>query len=148
MIGEGPLRAEAEARLIAAGLGADSWLPGARDDIPELMREFDLFVLGSRREGISNTILEAMSSGLPIIATATGGNGELVADGETGRLVQPGSPVELAHALLDYARDATLRQAHGLAGRRRALSEFSLRRMLEDYATLYGAYAAPDRVPA
>ena len=148
MIGDGALRAEAESRLIAAGLKEDCWLPGSRDDIPELMREFDVFVLGSRREGISNTILEAMSSGLPVIATATGGNPELVEDGKTGWLVQAGSSSALAAAMVEYARDPALREAHGIAGRRRALTEFSLRRMLADYAALYGACVATRQVAA
>ena len=146
MIGDGALRAEAESRLAAAGLAEDSWLPGSRDDIPELMRDFDLFVLGSRREGISNTILEAMSSGLPIIATAAGGNPELITNGKSGRLVEPGSSTELAAALLEYSRDASLREMHGRAGRHRVLTEFSLRRMLSDYEALYGAYTATRQV--
>ena len=58
-----------------------AWLAGMRDDAPALYRALDLFVLPSQREGISNTILEAMASGLPVLATAVGGNPEIVADG-------------------------------------------------------------------
>lgn len=142
MIGDGALRQEAQDRLMAAGLAADAWLPGSRDDIPELMREFDLFVLGSRREGISNTVLEAMATGLPVVATATGGNRELVEHDVTGRLVQPASSAELARALLHYSGDGALREEQGRRARRRVLAEFSLSRMLADYEALYRSFPA------
>ena len=78
MVGDGPLRAEAQAVLDAAGVGDLAWLPGERADVPDVMRGLDCFVLPSLAEGISNTILEAMASGLPVLATAVGGNAELV----------------------------------------------------------------------
>ena len=72
MVGDGPLRAEAQALLDAAGVGHLAWLPGERSDVPDVMRGLDGFVLPSLAEGISNTILEAMASGLPVIATRGG----------------------------------------------------------------------------
>ena len=78
MIGDGPLREESQKLLGVAGAGDLVWLPGERADIPEIMRVLDLFVLPSIAEGISNTILEAMASGLPVVATRVGGNPELV----------------------------------------------------------------------
>ena|ERR1700732_794440 len=140
MVGEGALRPDALAMLQAAGALEAAWLPGSRDDIPELLRELDVFVLGSRREGISNTLLEAMATGLPVIATATGGNLELVEEGVTGRLVTPGDPAELAAALAAYVRDGSAREAHGAAARRRVEQEYSLQRMLRDYDALYRAH--------
>jgi sugar transferase (PEP-CTERM/EpsH1 system associated) len=140
MIGDGALRTEALTLLQDARASEAAWLPGSRDDIPELLRELDLFVLGSRREGISNTLLEAMATGLPVLATATGGNLELVEEGVTGRLVRPGDTGELAAALVAYARDGTLRADHGAAARRRAEQEYSLQRMLHDYDALYRAH--------
>ena len=137
MIGDGALRREAEALLRDAGAADAAWLPGSRDDIPDLLRAMDVFVLGSRREGISNTILEAMCSGLPVIATATGGNAELVESEVTGLLVPPGDARTLAEAVNRYVDDAQLRKSHGLAGRRRAVREYSLQRMLADYESLY-----------
>ncbi len=141
MIGDGPLRADAQRLLSEAGLAQDAWLPGARDDIAALLQEMDVYVLGSLREGISNTVLESMSTGLPVIATRTGGNLELVNDGVTGRLVTPGSPDELAAALLAYLRDPNMRRSHGAAARERIEQEYSLRRMLRDYEALYRAHS-------
>jgi sugar transferase (PEP-CTERM/EpsH1 system associated) len=137
MAGDGELRAKAEQLLREAGEDRAAWLPGSRDDVPELLRAMDVFALGSLREGISNTVLEAMATGLPVVATATGGNLELVQDGKTGRLVKPGAPDELAAALLAYARDDAGRVAHGRAARATVEREYSLQRMLGDYAELY-----------
>jgi sugar transferase (PEP-CTERM/EpsH1 system associated) len=137
MIGDGELRAQALARLEQAGAAAAAWLPGSRNDIPSLMRSMDIFVLGSLREGISNTVLEAMASGLPIIASDTGGNVELIARGETGALVPPGDAAALAAAIGVYAQDAALRRQHGDAARARAVEKFSIATMLASYRALY-----------
>lgn len=135
--GDGPLRAEVEAEIRAAGIGDVTWLAGERSDVPELMRALDVFALPSQAEGISNTILEAMASGLPVVATAVGGNAELVAEGETGALVPAQNPDAMARALLRYTEDAALRQAHGLAARKRVEQNFSIDGMVERYAALY-----------
>jgi sugar transferase (PEP-CTERM/EpsH1 system associated) len=137
MVGDGPLRAPAEQELAQAGLSDAAWLPGSRDDVPALMRAMDVFVLGSRREGISNTVLEAMASGLPVIASAVGGNLELVRHGQTVVLVPPGEPAAIAAALIDYVAQPALRLEHGCRARARAEQEYSLRRMLADYERLY-----------
>lgn len=142
MAGDGPLREPAERLLREAGEESAAWLPGSCDDVPRLLRAMDVFALGSLREGISNTVLEAMSTGLPVIGTATGGNLELIDDHTTGRLVKPGASEELAAALLDYARNDDLRAAHGQAARMRVEREYSLKRMLSDYGTLYGRCCA------
>src|SRR5262245_16633238 len=142
MAGDGELKAPAEQLLREAGEEHAAWLPGSRDDVPELLRAMDVFALGSLREGISNTVLEAMASGLPVVATATGGNLELVQDGKTGRLVSPGAPDELTAALLAYARDDAGRTAHGRAARATVEREYSLQRMLGDYAELYRHYCS------
>ena len=139
MVGAGSMRADAERLLHEAGLAQDAWLPGARDDIAPLLQEMDVYVLGSLREGISNTVLESMSTGLPVIATRTGGNVELVNDGVTGRLIAPGNSDELAAAMLAYVRDPAMRRTHGAAARERIEQEYSLRRMLRDYEALYRA---------
>lgn len=135
--GDGPLRPDVEAEIVRAGLGARVWLAGTRRDVPNVMRGLDLFVLPSRAEGISNTILEAMATGLPVIATDVGGNAELVLPGETGALVPPMNPERMSDAIARYATDAGLRHTHGLAGRQRVEAEFSLDGMVERYASLY-----------
>jgi sugar transferase (PEP-CTERM/EpsH1 system associated) len=137
MVGDGPMYADALQLLRDAQMEGVAWLPGSRDDVPQILAELDVFVLGSLREGISNTVLESMASGLPVIATATGGNLELVQDGVNGHLVPPGDSAAMAQALLAYAVDPALRERHGRESRARAEREYSLRRMLSDYESLY-----------
>jgi sugar transferase (PEP-CTERM/EpsH1 system associated) len=137
MVGSGPLRDEVAELLKSAGVSNLVWLPGSRDDTPELLRGFDIFVLPSLAEGISNTILEAMASGLPVVATDVGGNRELVVESETGFLVPRSNPKALADAIRVYASDAKLRHLHGSAGRQRACNEFSLDGMVTEYERVY-----------
>jgi sugar transferase (PEP-CTERM/EpsH1 system associated) len=137
MIGDGTLREEAKHLLKAADAEHLAWLPGERSDIPQIMQGLDLFVLPSLREGISNTILEAMASGLPIIATRVGGNPELVEDGKTGMLVPPADAVELAMAIHTYAANRDLLSQHGQAARKRVETRFSMESMVDGYLTVY-----------
>lgn len=137
MIGDGPLRAQVAAILHAAGAGELAWLPGERDDVPRIMRGFDLFVLPSLAEGISNTILEAMATGLAVVATAVGGNPELIEPGRTGELVPRSDPQALAQAMLRYYSDPAASRSQGLAARRRAEREFSMTAMVDNYMDLY-----------
>ncbi|HXG03929.1 MAG TPA: glycosyltransferase, partial [Candidatus Binatia bacterium] len=106
--GDGPLRDELRRAVETAGLEASVRLLGERDDVPRVLAALDVFTLPSIAEGISNTILEAMATGLPVVATRVGGNPELVEDGVTGRLVEPRRPEALAQALLDYLNDPVL----------------------------------------
>lgn len=137
IVGEGPARQTCLDMLQGAGLAHLAWLPGARDDIADIMQAIDVFVLPSRNEGISNTILEAFASGLPVIATAVGGNVELVEDGVTGRLVPSGDMAALVQALLFYL-DAPARIAeHGASARRQAEQRYSIPVMADAYAAVY-----------
>ncbi len=104
---------------------------------PEIMRRLDCFVLPSRAEGISNTILEAMSSALPVIATHVGGNSELIEADMTGKLVPAGDPRALAEGILGYFANPALARRHGRAGRHRVERSFSLERMVDSYHSLY-----------
>ncbi len=122
-----------------------AWLPGERADVAELMREMDLFVLPSLGEGISNTILEAMASGLPIVATRVGGNPELVEDGHTGTLVPVADTESLTQALLNYFRDGSMRKAHGAAGLEKIEAQFSIPAMARDYIAVYEKMLATQR---
>lgn len=137
MVGDGSLRGEVQALLEQAGAGELAWLPGERDDIASLLRTMDVFVLPSLNEGISNTILEAMATGLPVIATRVGGNSELVQDGRTGSLVEAQEPVSMAQAVQRYALDGELRERHGREARERVEREFSLDVMVARYGALY-----------
>jgi sugar transferase (PEP-CTERM/EpsH1 system associated) len=137
IIGDGPLRDESQKLLQATGTETLAWLPGERADIPELMREMNLFVLPSIAEGISNTILEAMATGLPVIATNVGGNPELVEDGQTGLLVPASDPLAMANAIQVYLRNPGQIHQHGEAARDRVKRLFSLDTMVKGYLDLY-----------
>lgn len=137
LVGDGPLRAEANGVLEAAGLAQLAWLPGERSDIPEIMRGLHCFVLPSRAEGISNTILEAMASALPVIATDVGGNAELVTAGLTGELVAAADPEAMAHAILRLATAPDAARRMGKLGRSRVEEMFSLDAMVARYANIY-----------
>jgi sugar transferase (PEP-CTERM/EpsH1 system associated) len=140
--GDGPSRRQLEALVNELGLGDRVRLLGERGDVPLILRALDVFVLSSIGEGTSNAILEAMATGLPVIATRVGGNVELVQDGLTGRLVEARRPEALATALTAYFHDPALARAHGAAGHERAAGEFGLERMLAGYTALYRQYAA------
>ena len=90
-------------------------------------------------EGLSNTTMEAMASGIPVVATRVGGADELVVDGTTGRLVPPSNPAALVDALKSLLQDAPARLAFGTAARERMEREFSLDRMIGNYEQLYRA---------
>ena len=137
MVGEGPLRAQAQAILADAGASDLAWLPGERADVPDLMRSLHGFVLPSLAEGISNTILEAMASGLPVIATAVGGNAELVAHRRSGEIVPPDDAEAMAKALLRLAADPARAAAMGREGRTEVERRFSLQAMVAAYQGLY-----------
>ncbi|KPF45899.1 sugar transferase [beta proteobacterium AAP51] len=138
MVGDGPLRAECQAILQQAGVAHLAWLPGARDDVPDVMRGLDCFVLPSLAEGISNTILEAMACGLPVLATRVGASAELVETGRTGWVVSPGQVSEMTEALLKLATNRNLAMAMGQEARLDIERRFSLKSMVDAYTALYG----------
>jgi sugar transferase (PEP-CTERM/EpsH1 system associated) len=137
LIGDGSLRDKVEELVAKAGIQDRVWLAGNREDVPQLLSALDVFVLPSLAEGISNTILEAMACGLPVVATRVGGNGELVREGETGFLVPRADPQAMAAALLNYVDYAALRAAHGAAARTRVEGSFSIDRMVSRYLEVY-----------
>jgi len=137
IVGEGPAREVCQALLQQAGLAHLAWLPGERHDIAEIMRAFDVFVLPSKNEGISNTVLEAQASGLPVIATAVGGNVELVKTGVNGMLVAAGDVNDMAQALLGYLDSPARIAEHSGQARRQAEQRFSIAAMAEAYARVY-----------
>jgi sugar transferase (PEP-CTERM/EpsH1 system associated) len=139
IVGEGPLRAEVEGILSAAGLQHLAWLPGARNDVPDVLRMLDVFVLPSQAEGTSCTLQEAMASGLPVVATAVGGNPDLVQQGITGLLVPSDDEAALADALASLWAVPEKLRAMGAAGREIAVQTLGLDAMVSAYQALLGA---------
>jgi len=137
LIGDGPDRSLLEALVAKKAMREYVIFFGARNDIPDLLAELDIFVLPSRGEGISNTILEAMASGLPVIATSVGGNPELVAGNSTGILVPSNNPEKMADAIRTYLDQPTLVEKHGKAGRKRVEETFSMDAMVNAYMKVY-----------
>lgn len=137
IVGDGEARAECIALLRQAGVENLAWLPGERADISELMQLFDVFVLPSLAEGISNTILEAMSCGLPVIATNVGGNVELIIDSQTGKLIPSSNPAALATAIVEYYNHREMLIKHGQAARQLIEANFSMDKMVAGYLDVY-----------
>ncbi len=135
--GEGPLLGDLQAQAAALGLGERVRFLGHRPDLERIFAAMDIFVLSSISEGLSNTILEAMASGLPVVATRVGGADELVVDGVTGLLVPPRSAEALADAIDQIASDPSGRKSMARSARRRAYDEFAIERMMQNYAALY-----------
>ncbi|CCE24407.1 TIGR03088 family PEP-CTERM/XrtA system glycosyltransferase [Methylotuvimicrobium alcaliphilum] len=126
-------------KLIAQQNDVDKliWFAGDRSDVDQLLQHFDIFVLPSLNEGISNTILEAMASGLPVIATKVGGNTELILDNQTGFLVEKQNIGTMAEKIKFYLDNPEIRMQHGKNARRLCEEKFSLNRMVMDYMSLY-----------
>ncbi len=148
IVGDGPLRQTLEQSTRDAGIHEMVWMAGAREDIHLVLRAMNVFVLPSEAEGISNTILEAMATGLPVIATRVGGNAELVVEGKTGLLIPPKDPQALQKAILQYLESPHLVQEHGKAGRARVEQVFSMQEMVNNYLQVYDAEIQKAQVPS
>jgi sugar transferase (PEP-CTERM/EpsH1 system associated) len=140
--GDGPLRPTLEGQIARLGLVGCVRLLGHRADVEAVLGALDIFVQSSSSEGMSNTILEAMAAGLPVVATRVGGADEMVADGATGVLVASRNSLALADALEPLVSDPPLRCAMGRAARNRAEREFALEQMIERYQSFYCEVAA------
>ncbi|MES2899822.1 MAG: TIGR03088 family PEP-CTERM/XrtA system glycosyltransferase [Pseudomonadota bacterium] len=139
IVGDGPQRAVCLDMLERGGAAQRAWLPGERTDIAQMLRAMDLFVLPSLAEGSSNTILEAMATGLPVVATAVGGNTAMVHPGFTGILVPPRSPDLMAAAIADYCRIPEMGIRHGMRARTQVIARYSLPEMARGYTAVYDA---------
>jgi glycosyltransferase involved in cell wall biosynthesis len=137
LVGDGEQREALEMQVRRLHLQEYVLFMGARSDVTELLAEFDVFANSSRTEGISLSILEAMSAGLPVVATAVGGTPVLIEDGVSGRLVEASSALALASAIQSLLLDAEQRTRIGRAANRRATEHFSFRAMMEQYEKLY-----------
>ncbi len=137
IVGDGPLRANLVALAEQLELTDFVWFAGDRSDVPEVLSTMDLFVLPSLGEGISNTILEAMASGLPVVATAVGGNLELVQEAVTGALVPAGDSSALAGAICNMLRDVAALDAAGANAQRYVADKFDWDRTVAQYMRVY-----------
>lgn len=129
------------------GIGKQCHLLGFRPGNPQLYRNFDVFVSSSRSEGLSLAFLEAMATGLPVVATRSGGPQEVVADDVSGLLVPVSNPQALAGALKRLIASPELRAKLGAAARTRVASDFSLESNFKQYATLYQNLLRIERRP-
>jgi glycosyltransferase involved in cell wall biosynthesis len=136
VVGDGPMRAEVEQLAKELGLAERLILTGLRRDVPELLAAMDIFALSSLWEGLPRVLPQAMASGLPVVATATDGSVEAVADGVNGFLVPPGQPDMMADALIRLLRDPEQAKWMGEAGRAR-VAEFDVRTMVAQIDQLY-----------
>jgi glycosyltransferase involved in cell wall biosynthesis len=137
VVGDGPLRPEIERELDVKGLTDRVTLVGEVDDVRARLADADIFVLASRSEGMPMSILEAMAAGLPVVASSVGGVPEVVVDGQSGFLVAPSHPDELADRLRRLTEDERLRRAFGAAGRARVEERFALAASQRAHLQLY-----------
>jgi glycosyltransferase involved in cell wall biosynthesis len=144
--GDGPCRPELQQLAVNLRIDKHVHFLGQVKDIPGLLARAGLFVLSSVTEGLSLTLLEAMATGLPVVATRVGGNPEVVANGETGLLVPARDPHTLAEAMLQVARDEELQREMGREGRERVERYFDVHHMVAGYERLY-RHSAPAAAP-
>ncbi|MFA5145950.1 MAG: glycosyltransferase [Candidatus Omnitrophota bacterium] len=137
LIGDGPLKYKIESFAGELKIPARIKFLGNRRDIPQLLKMMDLFVLSSKREGLPIVLLEAMASGLPIVATDVDGNGELVLHEETGFVVPPADPKELSAAILNLLTDRSKAKRMAARGKERVKNHFTFNSMVEKYEKIY-----------
>jgi glycosyltransferase involved in cell wall biosynthesis len=137
IIGDGPLKETLMQQVQDLQIQDRVLFLGFRKDIPQLLAMIDLFVLSSFTEGISLTLLEAMASGKPVVATMVGGNPEVVVNRKTGYLVPAGDATSMAEMMISLLGDHQKRQEMGIAGRERVIEYFSMENMNAGYTKLY-----------
>jgi len=130
-------RAELENRTAQLNLNGKVIFTGARNDVSQILREVDISVLPSLSESFSNTLLESMAHGIPVIATSVGGNPEIITDGVNGLLVPPRDPAELTLAMNTLLESPELARRLGKAAREKVVREYSLERLLQRTEDLY-----------
>ncbi|RPJ75962.1 MAG: glycosyltransferase [Acidobacteria bacterium] len=145
LAGDGPLSADLESRVRAANLESRVRFLGLREDVAEVLRAHDVFVLPSRSEAFPNAVLEAMATALPIVATRVGGVPELIEHGRSGLLVAPGRAADLAAAIIDLVRRPSYARALGARARADAESRYSFGSMVRRFEQLYLAEAGTSR---
>jgi glycosyltransferase involved in cell wall biosynthesis len=137
LVGEGEMRGPLERQIRSLGLDTVAKLHGADLNPRELIGSLDLVVQSSGSEGLPNALLEAAAAGRPIVATAAGGTGEIVIDGETGLLVPTNDRAALATAMGRAVQDPGLRSRLGSAARQHVATTFGMDRFVAEFAALY-----------
>jgi glycosyltransferase involved in cell wall biosynthesis len=137
VVGDGESKQELEEQARALGLGRRIVFAGFRGDVPDLLSEAFLSVLPSLSEGTSNTLLESMAAGIPVIATSVGGNPEVIQDGISGLLVPPRDPAALAAAATRLLENEDLALRLGRAGMQRVSELFSIEGSVQATENLY-----------
>lgn len=145
IVGDGPLLPSLKEKIRLAGIADLVWLPGSRTDIAQIMRTFSVFALPSLAEGTPVTVLEAMATGLPVVASRVGGMPDIVIDNMTGKLIPAADTDALASALAHYYHHPVLMAQHGSAGRQLVAQKNSLKSMLAGYTRLYDTLCATKR---
>jgi len=137
LVGDGELAPELKRLSVRLGVDRQTLFMGRRDDVPAILRAADAFALNSRTEGMSYAILEAMATGLPVVATDVGGNGELVRHGRDGFLVPRADLDSMGRRIAMLAKNSRLAAKLGRNGRRRIVQTYSVDRMLTSFAGIY-----------
>jgi glycosyltransferase involved in cell wall biosynthesis len=137
ILGQGELRDVLERQIRHLHLEKHVLLTGFRPDALSLLKAFDVFVMSSVQEGLGTSLLDAMACSKPVVATTVGGIPEVVVDGETGMLVDPRNPRQMASAIVRLLRSAAARRAMGEAGRARVQARFTVERMVAETMDVY-----------
>jgi len=137
IIGDGSLRGKLERRVRKKNIQNYFYFLGLRNDVPELLRLFDVFVLSSLNEGMGRVVVEAMASAKPVVATRVGGIPEVIIDNETGLLVKPKDTDGLAKNIITLLKDERMAKSMGEAGRKRARDIFSKDEMIRKVDSIY-----------
>jgi glycosyltransferase involved in cell wall biosynthesis len=137
IFGDGPDRGKLEQMAKDLRIENKVWFAGTRNDMPNVYASLDVFALASIDEGLPMALLEAMASGVPVVATEVGAVPKVIMPGRTGMLVRPGDPRELAQALACLARDPALRERLGNNGKQAVHQQFSSQIMTQNYCRVY-----------
>jgi glycosyltransferase involved in cell wall biosynthesis len=142
ILGEGELRPALERQVKELGIEKRVRMPGFREDVLQLVKSADLFVMSSVTEGLGSAVLDAMAMGLAVVGTRAGGIPEAVVHGETGLLVPPGEPGPLAAAIARLLDDAPLRKQYGAAGAERVAAHFGVDKLVDGTIGVYARTVA------
>jgi glycosyltransferase involved in cell wall biosynthesis len=148
IVGDGPLRSQLERQIERLNLQQHVRITGVLPDPAPILRQLDVFALSSEIEGTSMSILEAMATGLPIVATAVGGTPRLLRDGACGVLTPPGDAGAFGRALLDVLADQDAARHRGIQARETVRAEHSLEHMADQYETIYAGHEFSAQRPA